>query len=442
MDTAGIFRKFRRPATQAPPAIRMPDVTAWAPLPLTVVAPDPATWPFGGDRHLPQGGPPNGWWVMYVLDTETGELTVRTNQGRWPQGPDCSHGRGGYDDNSGVWVQDYLWDRTPRRIGFPRRCYGDSLPFDVAARDLALIAPRAERLLASLQPVPGTSEWDWTVEAIIAHHIIRYSILTSEDTDEDRLARMEAQYADRFPWAISFSDLIGLYPELHTMWPALAAMPDSKLDELAARLTRTSAPPMPPVGLLARDDRPVSDEWYGRIRREPGYEHPYVVSARAGLYRLRTQRAREATGYPAADAARFLAANPGLWPPLTADMTDAAMEQAAADLHARTAGGHHVALTGALAALTGERARLRAAVRAELEQAGRDTAAADQHARRLRTARAALTGRVIAWQDPADYDQGTLRTADLARRAAMPEQDLIELQARLEEAGHAGRAGD
>lgn len=433
-----IFRRAGTPAATRP-AIRMPDTTPWTAPALRVVPPDPRSWPFGsraGGLYRYTGDPPNGWWIMYTLDTTTGELGVRTNDGYYRQYPDCSKGYGGYDARSGVWVHGSAWDRAPLRIGFPRQTSTAGLGecgTEIIARELALIAPRAERLLGGLQPVPGTARWDWTTTAVIAHAAIR-AITQAGMTGEEELAGKEAGCTDSYPQAISFEDLLGLYPELRLAWPTLAAMPDAELDALAEKLSAHCGTPSPPDGVLTRGDSAAWDAWYHRMNRPgSGYASPYVVGARAGLYRLRAQRAEETTGYPVADAARVLAVNPALTAQLTADTADDALARAAADLAARTAHDDHINLAGTESALMAERARLRAAVRAELEQAGRDVTAAEDRARQLRTARAGLVARVIAWQDPADYDHGSLKTADLARRAGMTEHGLRQLRARLED---------
>jgi len=427
-------------ARQSPaprPAPRMPDATPWTAPPLCVVPPDPRSWPFGSRAdglYRRTGEPPNGWWIMYVLDTTTGELSVRTNDWSYRQYPDCSKRYGGYDGRSGVWVHGFPWDRAPLRIGFPHRTGTAELAEcgpEIISRELALIAPRAERLLGSLQPVPGTTGWDWTTDAVIAHDVI-CTITQTGLADEKELARRETLAAENYPMAISFSDLLGLYPELQLAWPTLATMPDAELDALAVKLSAHSGAPSPPDGVLARGDSAAWDEWYHRMNRPgSGYASPHVVGARAGLYQLRAQRAEETTGYPVADAARFLAANPGLTAQLTADTADDALARAAADLTARIAHDDHINLAGTADAFTAERARLRAAVRAELEQAGRDVTVGEDRARQLRTARAGLVARVIAWRDPGDYDNGTLDEAALARRAGMTQQGLGQLRNRL-----------
>src|ERR1017187_3595766 len=118
-----LARRHGKPRTAIPvprPAIRMPDVAPWKAPAFSVVPPDPATWPFGANGHPMRGEPPNGRWIMYVLDTGTGELRVRTTAGSWPLGPDCSSGHGGYASRSGVCVHGHAWVPTPGQIGFPR----------------------------------------------------------------------------------------------------------------------------------------------------------------------------------------------------------------------------------------------------------------------------------------------------------------------------------
>ena len=384
--------------------------------------------PAGGHHtaSLPYSGP---------AKTHLGELTARANSWNYPAGPDLGDGyRGGYDGAAGTWVRGYSWDGGSRRIGFPHRTHHRGISLVTA--DLDLIAPWAQRLLGSLQPVPGTSAWDWTVPAAAAHAVICSvtDALEYSQPDEAHLTSLAARCADSNPQVITFAALLALYPELGQARPGLAAMPDAELDEIASKLSARAAPPPPPDGLLASGDNAAWKEWYGRLGEGSGYSWPYLVGARAGLYALRAQRVLDATGYPVTDAARFIAANPGLTRHLTADTADGALARAAADLTARTAHDNHITLAGAGAAFTAERARRRAAVRADLEQAGRDAAAAEDRVRQMETAHAGLIARVTAWKDPADYDRGSLEALGQASRDVAVAKDSAR-QLRIARAG-------
>jgi hypothetical protein len=51
-------------------AIGLPNATPWMAPAVRVSAPDPGRWP-SGEPWAGREGAPNGWWVMYTLDTQT-----------------------------------------------------------------------------------------------------------------------------------------------------------------------------------------------------------------------------------------------------------------------------------------------------------------------------------------------------------------------------------
>jgi len=411
--------------------------TAWEPPTFKLVLPDRARWPFTSAHE--EGSyrkPPNGWWIMYVLDTVTGQLTAVANDPSHPRGPELGNGGGGYDPARDLWVRDYHWDHAPKLIGFPW-AFHNPLPLDRVCRDMELIAPRAEHLLKNLQPVPGTSDWDWTPEAVMAHQRI-CSVTHTGLTDEDFLQRMEtAEHSDPDLHVITVEQLIDLYPELVAAWPPFATMSDTQIDDLATGLCNGRVPPRPPEGLIAKDDNAGWSEWYARADKHApeGYRCTrYVAGARASLRRLRAERAEALTGFPAAPASPFFAEHPVMIADrISPDLSADDVNQLAAVVVAEVGRDHALTLVGVTDHILRERARLRELVRGELDRVGTQAEDAARVARQLGLRRTHLVSQVAAWQDPADQRDGTLNQAALAQRAHMSRQGLSQLLARLEQ---------
>ena len=311
-----------------------------------------------------------GHYQQIVLDTVTGALYFHGQDWRTEQRSAPKHG-------GTHWGDFYaLVAPVPRVLywmidsGIPVK----ELPYLDARAGNALaerIRPLAQQLVDHLVPVPGTETRDWTAEAVAAGRDIARACTRYQHPPLGRAGYHLVQAAD----------VAAALPQV--VDPAWAEMGDAALDRAAEILFRLAFQRHPQLyGLLGFDEA----------------DRPEIVGARAFAYAYRAEQ--HATRQPLDAAAWFSRPERSLQERVTADTTDAQLEQLAErEQDAATAEG--VTLLGTRAATAAHRDAERARLLEQLPNLGaaRDRtrmAAAAAHAEVL-----ARIAKIASWGDPA-----------------------------------------
>ncbi|GIH95381.1 hypothetical protein ACFFMN_23900 [Planobispora siamensis] len=363
----------------------------------------------------------DGWYGLVVLDTGTGQLSIRANRGYGP------HFKNGHPPDEHYAPEQDLWygrryHRTPRRLGAFLR---EGLTREEVEQVLAQVAPAAQRLLQHLEPLPDGG-WDWTVEAATTYQALRLFV----SHPQDRTLESTLTDLSRHPSTVAFDTVIEAIPSI--VDPAWTVASDAELDRIAEAFCQgngyysSNSHGRSPYDLLTE---------YAKLA-QPDSRHvpsaPTVVGARAALRRWRAAAIQAQTGYPAQPAAAWFAAHQADAPDVTADLDDAQLAELAEVTIATVAHDHHISLVGVADYLTDERARLRDLVRAEATVMGQRTNALLAEADRARTARAAMAARIASWNDPKERgEDGDVNGAEIGRLVGMTRQGVHKLLERL-----------
>ncbi|MFF3460462.1 hypothetical protein ACFYXH_40530 [Streptomyces sp. NPDC002730] len=336
-----------------------------------------------------------GHYQKLVLHVRTGEFYFHCDDWRVRRDPNK-------DDNfppaEGVWspfhwlrVADILHWTIDSHHNVTERPF---LTLDEGNEFARQVAPLAEALLRNLQPVPGTNAYDWSAEAASAGMDIQAACTRHQHPPKGRR-----------PELVNMAEAVSVYPELvRDSW---ATHDDKQLDEEAEHLNR--------CGLR---HNPTIAEGLGI---DPNAHRPSLVGTRAWLYE---HRRKAAAGRPTMSAALWHTTHPAL---VTADTTDAELEDVPERASAATDAQGIVLLDNTTAVAHDRRAQLRKEVLDELATYAEARAAAEAHVKSHRANVYARLYRAFAWEARPE-----ITDTDLGKLAHMSRQAVSKLREPLD----------